>query len=84
MVNAHGDSSNGDSSHLKNAVIVSTKKTIVSEPWLLEFAFVGRETNHFLFIRRPLLTRGTKAADLEYRLLFNNNRSCFQLSAICC
>ena len=35
-------------------------------------------------IRRPLLARGTKAADVGYGLRFNSHRSCFQLSAICC
>ena len=30
-------------------------------------------------IRWPLLARGTTAADIEYRLLFNNHRCCFQL-----
>ena len=35
-------------------------------------------------MRRPLLDKGIKAAGFGYRSNFNNYRSCFQLSAICC
>ena len=51
------------------------QKRVESAKWLV---------NKTVNIRRPLLDRGIKALGLGYRSLFKNDRSCSQLSAICC